>query len=89
MAANLRIGILEPNASWRHFAILQGARDWIFAAKFIRENLVVAASRDSGVYLWNIDRQDYTCIQPSLVRTEHRSRVRTLRFDQSHDVTPN
>jgi len=64
--------------------ILQGHKDWIFASKFVDNEYLVSASRDTTVSLWRVqDQGDPALITPLLTRREHSAKVRALEYHRS------
>jgi WD repeat-containing protein 40A len=73
--------------SFKPVALLQGHLDWVFAAKFLEDNIIASASRDSTVCLWKapleIDENNVVPImQPLITRKEHTKKVRALQYNR-------
>lgn len=68
--------------------LLKGHNDWVFGAKFLEDDVLVSASRDSAVALWKVpttpdpssDPPALPEVAPLLTRKEHSSKVRAIGY---------
>jgi len=69
--------------------LLKGHHDWVFGSKFLDDNYLVSASRDSTVSLWKVmhETPDHSSpipiLEPVLTRKEHNTKVRAIGYHHS------
>eukprot|EP00026_Physarum_polycephalum_P009548 Phypoly_transcript_09676.p1 GENE.Phypoly_transcript_09676~~Phypoly_transcript_09676.p1 ORF type:complete len:390 (+),score=37.57 Phypoly_transcript_09676:137-1306(+) len=66
--------------------ILKGHDDWVFGSKFVDDNILVSASRDSTVSMWRVphetprESEPLPLLEPVITRKEHATKVRAVGY---------
>ena len=72
--------------TYRPLLRLEGHHDWIFGMCFLKNDVLATCSRDATVALWNLRGLPANVLDaptvraPSVLRAEHRLKVRDLRL---------
>lgn len=83
-------GLLMDRNTYRPLLRLEGHHDWIFGMCFLKNDVLATCSRDATVALWNLGGLPAvldapTVRAPSVIRAEHRLKVRDLRLMPCYD----